>query len=374
MFEHLCLSEWPFRITPDNKSAEVWADRKDIHRQLELLLRGYTRSPASSINLLWAYFGAGKTHFLRHLASRARSVTPSPVLTEYSVFPRRVRGFLDLYRTLAHNWSAQTLADCYAVVAADGRDTEIPFDADFLKACRVLAVQPDSAQIVMSWLRGDRLLIRDVRNIGVSQKIDTSDRAISVCVSAIRMLLAGRAAIRFVWMVDEFQRIGELRPSESTDVNVGLHSVFNELTSGFSLLLSFSFGTPENIRFLLSDELRDRANMAQYFQLPELDAQAAEEFIADLLTIYRSPDCSGDHEDPFSFPFQRATIRRVVELIDDHPKLSLKPRTLMQVFDAVLGETEIAIETGERDSVDPASAEEVFRRRADAVLDEKEAP
>jgi len=67
MYEHLNLRGWPFRVVPDLEFAAIWAGRPETKQQLERLVGRMQFLPRSSLHLLWANFGMGKTHTLLHL-------------------------------------------------------------------------------------------------------------------------------------------------------------------------------------------------------------------------------------------------------------------------------------------------------------------
>ena len=358
MNSHLGLESWPFQVVPDARSARTWADRAKVKEDLELLVRRLARSEASSIHLLWAYFGAGKTHFLRHLAYIADDQPNVAMITTYSVFPRTVRGFIDLYRVMAKNWSAEQVANAYSRMESEEPSLADSLDVEFLTGCRALVVRPDTSATVLDWLRGGRPLAPALRAAGLTQRIDTSERAIEVAASLCRLFRWSTDG-RMVWMIDEFQRIGQLRPAQRNDVNIGLHSLFNELPTGFSLILSFSFGESRNIQFLLSEELLDRANMEKYFKLPPLTEDEARVFVLDLLAAHRG----GAQVENEAFPFSDTTIRDLISRIAGSGRLGLKPRTLMQVFNAVLEEADPRLEDGSMDYVSPDFARAVFEER-----------
>lgn len=362
--EHLALTDWPFQVVPDERSAQLWAGRDSVRRELKLLLRNYSRAQASSINLLWAFFGAGKTHFLKHLAWQAEVNYPGQIQTFYSVFPKTIRNFMDMHRILARNWDAQLLLDSYTALENQGLTRTMNIDEEFLTACRSLAIRPELAPTILDWLRAGKPTLREIREAGMSQRIDSSERAVDVCAAALKLITRGQGLNRVVWMIDEFQRIGELRTQQRNDVNIGLHSVFNELPSGFSLLLSFSFGEARNIKYLLSDEVLDRANMERFFQLPLMSQDEAVEFVLELLRLHRLPE--SEVED--AFPFEKDAIEALIQAVDEDPRLQLKPRTLMQVFNAVLSEADLLIEEGDEKVITRRLGVDIYQSRAKDVL------
>ena len=97
MYEHLNLKAWPFQLVPDAESARIWAGRSRTKKQLERLLWKMQFAPKSGLHLLWANFGMGKTHTLLHLRHLCQQ-TQDRLIPLCAVMPRRVNGFLDVYR------------------------------------------------------------------------------------------------------------------------------------------------------------------------------------------------------------------------------------------------------------------------------------
>ena len=92
-FEHLNLTRWPMNVVPDDEAAGIWIGRPRLHRQVERLIRGAARIRASQLVLIWADYGSGKTHTLRHIKVLARD---NPALVPiYVVTPRGLRSFMD---------------------------------------------------------------------------------------------------------------------------------------------------------------------------------------------------------------------------------------------------------------------------------------
>ena len=72
-FEHFYLREWPFQIVPDDGSSSMWADRSELLEKIDRLIWRWTRSPKSSIHLMWADLGTGKTHTLKYIQNTLKT-------------------------------------------------------------------------------------------------------------------------------------------------------------------------------------------------------------------------------------------------------------------------------------------------------------
>ena len=106
-YPHLFLKDWPFAVVPDERFEAIWADRKEILNDILIILNGLARRPNSTINLLWAWFGSGKSHTLRHMEylclSRFHQIIPL-----YTEFPKSLNSFVDLYRYFVQTSKVKT--------------------------------------------------------------------------------------------------------------------------------------------------------------------------------------------------------------------------------------------------------------------------
>jgi hypothetical protein len=131
-----------------------------------------------------------------------------------------------------------------------------------------------------------------------------------------------------VVLIDEFQRIGELKANVRNEINAGLHAYFNANPTGLSIMLSFSFGKKENVPFLLSNELKSRAE-PETINLDVLSHGDAVEFLSDLLAQFRLRE-----EARWAYPFSQAAVNALIGHI--HQRKTLTPRRLMLYANHVL--------------------------------------
>src|SRR5215472_16654637 len=156
LYEHLNLRGWPFNIVPSEETAAVWVGRPEAKKRLRLLLRTVSRVPASQVVLLWAAYGGGKTHALKHLQRTARE--KPDLLALYTATPEGIRSFLDVYRAII-----DAALEAGAVAAA-GRDlfTRVggPGRTDLERALiRVGTLPSDDLQVrtAISWLKAEKV-------------------------------------------------------------------------------------------------------------------------------------------------------------------------------------------------------------------------
>lgn len=341
MYEHLNLKGWPFQTVPDEDFATIWAGRRETKQQLDRLLWKMQFTPKSSLHLLWANFGMGKTHTLLHLRHLARQ-TRGKLIPVYTVMPRRSRGFLDLYRVVVTELPFQFLGE-QLIKVGSGYPESLTLHPMFRRSPgivnAILAIrsgETEKATTGRQWLMGQPgLLARDLRTVGVTYRIRTPEDALNSLAALTRLATYGaNTSAKLVLMIDEFQRIGELQPRIMNEVNAGLHSYFNEHPTGLELLLSFSFGRKENVEYLLSGELKSRAE-PQTISLDILGETEAQEFIRDLLAKFRL------HQDArWAYPFSPEAVRTLVEHIARNKALT--PRRLMLHANHVLLESQFA--------------------------------
>jgi hypothetical protein len=112
--DHLGLVAWPFSVVPRKQHCDFIAGRKQLLNDISALLRGLSRRDTSSIHLMWSWLGAGKTHSLYYLMNESRKLSENAhvaLYPIYSEFPKRARGFFDLYQSAIVNLDRKLLID-----------------------------------------------------------------------------------------------------------------------------------------------------------------------------------------------------------------------------------------------------------------------
>jgi hypothetical protein len=368
MYEHLNLRAWPFQIVPDSEFATIWAGRRQTKKQLERLLWKMQFAPKSGLHLLWANFGMGKTHtllHLRHLCQQTRGrLTPV-----YVVMPKQVRGFLEVYRAVASELPYDFLGE-QLVKVGNSWSGSLTLHPLFSRSPGVvnalLAIRSGDAEKGMAarqWLIAQPgLTARHLRAVGVTYRIKTPEDAINALTALTRLAtFKPSPQSKLVVMLDEYQRVGELKARVLSEVNAGLHSYYNEHPNGLEVILSFSFGREANVAYLLSDELKSRAE-PQSISLDVLNQAEGVEFIRDLLAQFRLRECEGEH---WAYPFSKEAVETLVEHIAKIKALT--PRRLMLYANHVLLESQLARGP---DRTDEITAEEVQELLSDPRLGE----
>ena len=369
MYEHLSLRRWPFSVVPEPSRCDFIADRDSFRDDLEKLLRTLSRQNASSIHPIWSWFGAGKTHTLHYISYKAATIHThgaSHLATVYSEFPRNPRSFVDVYKSFALQLDRESLHDAYLEITTAREAERLEKDlrqtsSDLAGALRVLVIGNSSDQeLAMRWIRAEPLPVTDCRKLGISRRITSSEDSTRVLIGIIRVFGLSAASqnqinSRLVWLLDELQRIQQLPIRIRHEINTGLHSTFNACPTGLTMILSFSGHPSASLPEWFSPELRDRIGRTKVMILPPMNSNDALKFVRDVLQHSRSED--DPTLDPY-FPFTEETCRTIIDDITDHG--DLKPRAIMQAFDAVLREADLDIETGKLKTVSPIFARNIL--------------
>ena len=316
-YPHLRLSRWPFPVVPDPPFCTFLAARGQLKHDVKNLLQSLARRDTSSIHIFWAWFGAGKTHTLHYLSHQAQSASEQdgynalyPVYTE---FPKGTRSFVELYRAFVFALDVDDIIEAFlqasTAPSADGFQRRAERQSlDFWVALQILCTgEPRQQQVATRWLRADPVPLPALRQIGVSQRIESAEQATTVMSLLVEMLnvaaqTQGWPGARVIWLLDEFQRIHGAAARGIEAINVGLHSTFNACPTGLSLVFSFS-GTPQasGLPAWFSPELRDRIGRTRPLVMPPMSTDEARLFVKEVLAHFRNGSVPGGNE---LFPFR----------------------------------------------------------------------
>ena len=335
-YESCNLREWPFRTVADENFAPIWAGRAKTKTQIDRLLRRMELFPKSGLHILWANFGMGKTHTLYHLKYRCLQ-TKGVLVPVYTVMPKRSTGFIELFREIVQSLPYEYLRKQLQEVGR-GYKGNVALHPMFHRSPGVvralLAIDPDdieSSTAAMQWLAAQSAFSKhEMSLVNVTYRIKTPEDAINALDALVKLATFGSTNKKIVIMIDEYQRIGELRPKIMMENNASLHTLFNANPTKLELILSFSFGNKDNVDYMLSSELKSRAEL-QSIQLDVLSDEEAIEFMRDLLSQFRLKEDSR-----WAYPFTSNGLVSLIQYITEEKKKSITPRRLMLYADHVL--------------------------------------
>ncbi|WP_421118594.1 hypothetical protein ACE2AJ_14630 [Aquihabitans daechungensis] len=342
--KHLNLERWPFFVAATEDNASVWVGRPQFARKLKSLQRSAGRVDSSQIVLLWATFGSGKSHALLHLKALATS-DPS-LVPVYVVIPQGVKSFLDIYRAIIDAAMEEGVLARLGRGFLGGSDEQL---GDMGEALRRIAFGQAGERTAEAWLRGERVPVRELREIGISKRVENVPDAVAALNQLVSALREGGSRTVML-LFDEVQEL-ELLGKKLEESVGGIHKVFDKNQSGLVLVLSFTTGTQSALRGIIGDALFNRA--AAPFTLPPLDADGAEELVRGLL------EAAAIDPDRVPFPFEDEVLGAVVRELEGRG-VELTPRNVIKAFDGILREADLAIEDGEIEMVDKAFALEAL--------------
>lgn len=321
-YSRLNLNVWPFVLVPDEEYSLIWADRKELKQQVEYFLNSINKINLSTIRLMWAYVGSGKSHTLKYIKSICDS-SIKQIVPIYIEFPKSAKSFVDVYKEIVQTIDFYNLK--YELIISD----KLRYLSNF---CKIMNTGVDSQKnIAVEWIKANKISLRDIRNVGLHSRIEDSNFCIKVISELIHLVLNSNGSKMFLIMIDEIQRISELTENQRRDINISLHSLFNLLPRNLTFLFSFSVRQQESMYKLITPELKSRSNKSEIFELKLFNIDQAQEFISDLINFFKI-----DKKD--NRPFDKSVIKFIVNHINENlqDKYELKPRDLIEVFNILL--------------------------------------
>jgi hypothetical protein len=338
----LGLSRYPFPIVPPTGPTQVWAGRPKFQEALRNLSAELRFRDDSSIDLVWADLGAGKTHAMRYLSWLLSEVG---ALCIYSELPATPQNFMAIYRELVLAVPEQGLAEAIRAYRQRqaGRDwlagPLLAGDRDTATVLWTLAQFADheQGQVARRWLRGEKLTRKECSLIDGVQAMRSDQDALRALTTMMRLLTELPERRRVVLMLDEFQRIGTVSRQRGLAISAAIKSLYDSCPNRLSIFLSYSFGDASSIRFLTSPDVLSRVN--RQYRLDHLTKFEATRFVSELLRAAASGNAS--HGEVFA----QAAIVDVVSRLDLDCHGAITPRRLSQAFGNILSE---ALRMGER--------------------------
>ena len=358
-FDHLYIGRWPFRNVPDDESSRIWAGRPALREQVNKLLWRWTRSDQSTIHLMWADLGAGKSHTLRYIESKLSDGSDAGMHPVYSVMPRELRTFLDVYQAILAGFDLSRLGkgSIEAVRSLGSKEALIrkAFPALPEAASALIALQSpddDGRRVARQWISGQRgLTRRDLNMIGVTRSIKTTDDAVAALSGIMFILWTVEKTSRLVVMLDEAQRLSQVSNRARQDVNIGLQTWYDSSPKNLTIMLSFGSGDEVFVRHMVSPELQRRQDHER-LRLDLLTSDAIVEFVRDLLLQSRSTAPPDEW-----FPFTRKVVEELAERLGKGQGATAG--NVMKAFNAVLVELDYVIGMHGQGHIDEAGLVEL---------------
>lgn len=313
----------PFGLTASPETAVCWSGRPEVLERLHRLLSSLQRRSDSSLDLMWANLGAGKSHVLYHLACKLRETDGQanrcvPVVVE---MPEQIRHFHELYKRIINEMPEDCLAN--VLVATTNRKIH----NDLRQAGHVLKHGGVAEKaIAREWLSGGRPHLAELRRCtGISARIE-DDVAACDALAGILTAMSGQK-MRLVVLLDEFQRLSVLKPAPRDSLLSNLRTIFSKTPEYLSIILAAAFRIERNALEILSPELRTLLGRRPTISLPEMNETEAVEFVKGRFEFFRE---AGSGLDPFH-PFTESGICDVISKLKAHQR-PLIPREILQAL------------------------------------------
>jgi hypothetical protein len=316
----------PFSIVADENAAACWAGRKQTLAQLRRLATAWSNRADSTLDVMWANLGAGKTHALFHLKHVLEGApAPTPIVSFVDV-PEDVSNFLDLYKKIVPTLPLRQIAEFGLKVP----QTRSP--AKLSRAFRAMVFGAENEQrLALDWICAGRPGLRELKAItGIDSRIESDSDSETVLSELVRIAAANRQ--RFVLLLDEFQRVGHIRTEKKREALLAhVRTLFSRNPTHLSMVLAIGSRVEKTALDLLPPELRTIMSMRPSITLPELTAVEASEFVAQRFGWYRPGQYAGGDLSPFTVE----QVGTIISYLCSEAKTRLIPRTILQVLGIV---------------------------------------
>ena len=333
----LFLREWPFQIPRFDEPVNVWADRAASYQQIAGLLSYLSSVDRTSLHLMWADLGCGKTHtmaFIRHLCeTQYKNVHPV-----YTLVPPRPAGFMDQYKSMISAFDLDQIADMIRrITAAHGEqymvNRVLGGSVELYGVMKAIAFGlSDSRSIARRWLKGANDLSKsELRSIAAPNVVKSSHDALAILQGLCNIVIHSQPAVRLLIMIDEFQILHECSDRVSDEVGMGLHKLYEAVPRRLSILLSFAFRTKANVHAILYPALRSREDHTRQIELPAMSREEAQVYVRDLFAAYRTRAKPPSE----TYPLEPECLRVVIDVLVSEDRL-ICPRELNHCLDRLL--------------------------------------
>lgn len=328
--------EWPFRVVVDEVFSQVWADRTQLKHEIDRRLGTIASLPHSTVQLMWADFGAGKSHTLRHIEGICLHSDPRRLIPIYTELPPDLDGLSGLFQRFSETFPEDLLMEIGRKASSGLGSGGGAGARDLRQALKLLATGgATEASIAKDWFSAQPGVpnLRVLKSYNISSRMEEDGRIVEVLAELVRLVHTTEKGRAVVWLIDEYQRTADLAHRRRESLSQGFVSLFNKCTAGLHLVLSFSVAQQSAVAALIPQALRSRASLFPMLSLPFLTTEESTQFVADLLAAFR---VNGDKSK--LFPFTHEAFHLVMNHVESSSKSGITPRYLMEVLSQLLFE------------------------------------
>ena len=326
----------PFSVVADESAAKCWSGRKKVHDGLIKLCNSLTSRADSSLDVIWANLGAGKTHTLFHLEYLlSQGAGGDSSVCAFVEMPEQLRNFHDLYKRIVSAIPAKDLSDALSSCRAEILPENLGRAGNVLKNGGTA-----ERMLVRAWINGEHPYLNELKRCsGITQRIEDDLTACDTLCGIIQAFATARK--RLVVCIDEFQRVGVLGTNARNRILSSLRTAFSRNPRYFSAVIAIQSMVEKNALDLIPPELKTLMGRKPSLSLPEMDITEAKEFLVGRFDYFRPSSYSGS----LTAPFQESAVDAVLKFLHEQAHVALIPREILQAFAYVYDEA------GESDSI-----------------------
>jgi hypothetical protein len=313
----------PFSIVADETAAKCWSGRKKVLESLVKLRNVLMTRADSSLDLVWANLGAGKTHTLFHLEYLLSQSTDSGgAVCAFVEMPEQLRTFHDLYKRIVSAIPIRNLSEVLSTCPVDKLPDNLARAGNVLRSGG-----PAERELVLAWINGERPYLNDLKRCsGITQRIEDDLTATDVLCGIVQAFAFSKR--RLVLCIDEFQRIGVLNTNSRNRILSSIRTAFSRNPRYLSIVLAIQSMVERSALDLIPPELKTLMGKKPSISLPEMDVREAKEFVSGRFAYFRPPGYRGTE---FA-PFEASAIDGVLEFLHAEAHVALIPREILQTF------------------------------------------
>jgi len=336
----LNLKRFPFREIPDEESIKNWIGSPTLKRDLSLLIRKYRREYPSSIQPIWGWYGAGKTHTLLHLQYKLASEEGN-IIPIYSEISPDIEQFIDLYKEIMSYVFSSGLIEKLSRAFQETllKLGEYAFineicagNENFYNGMHNYVYgSTELKNIIRGWFQGEMIYLKELKKVNITSRIESDADAINILQTIVKLIHENENLSSLVLLFDEFQRIGSIPIKKKEKIQRFFETLYNRCPNDLHLILAYSGRSLNKIHDLISPALRDRMGVTKFLSINILEEDLAILFIKELLKINQ---IDIEKENGY-FPFTEEAIDEFVKFFITE-KWKLKTRNIMSCCMTIL--------------------------------------
>jgi hypothetical protein len=367
-YYHLRKSK--FAIDPDEDADAYFAGADLATRIQHRILRDFNQERAIPKFLVFAPYGGGKTHTLRHIeyrlgtdpelrdglpATRPIRLEMAPIRSKerWSSVHARVLNAIgqDLVREAAEELLSDPAraSDPQRALSDAGvlRFGETAIQASEAQIFRNLLFGGRQATLSWEWLKGRQLSVDEAQTLGTQTNLVEPGDLIHALLNVASLIQHGRAE-KLLLLVDEGEALGHLTSADSLhEFEYALRRLFDDDNDVLGLIIAYQYGPDEAAPEVLTyDAIRRRVgydagyiDLTGHLSVPE----NARRFILDVLerlvdadAARKTIEAEGLLTEPEFFPFEEEAIDRLNDFVSSEPEHSLPSQIISKMADAVV--------------------------------------